>query len=77
MTGYPYNPAKAKQLLKEAGYPNGFKTKITYITSAQDDQIYTAAQGYFKAIGVDAELDPDYITKMDHRSLLPAANGKV
>ncbi len=58
VVGYPYNPAKAKQLLKEAGYPNGFKTKITYITSAQDDQLYTAVQAYFKAIGIEAELEP-------------------
>jgi peptide/nickel transport system substrate-binding protein len=58
VVGYPYNPAKAKQLLAAAGYPNGFKTKLLYYTNPENDQVYAAVQNYLKAVGIDAELDP-------------------
>ena len=55
---YSYNPEKAKQLLAEAGYPNGFKTEIL-LPSSDPVQIdyYTIIKNMWDQIGVDAELN--------------------
>ena len=57
VVGYPYNPDKAKQLLAEAGYPNGFKTKIISRDQPDNLRVNTAVQGYLKAVGIDAQLE--------------------
>jgi peptide/nickel transport system substrate-binding protein len=59
IVGYPYNPAKAKELLTAAGYPNGFKTKLTYRGSPENEQMYGAVQNYLKVIGIDAQIGAD------------------
>jgi peptide/nickel transport system substrate-binding protein len=61
-----YNPAKAKQLLAEAGYPNGFKTKIQGQVAQADEM--ALIQSYLAKIGVDMQiqtLDPGQFNAMD------------
>jgi|HigsolmetaAR203D_1030402.scaffolds.fasta_scaffold00673_18 ABC-type transport system substrate-binding protein len=58
LKGFPYDPERAKQLLAEAGYPDGFKTKITYITGPANQDKFTAVQSYLGAVGIEVELEP-------------------
>jgi peptide/nickel transport system substrate-binding protein len=56
---FDYNPTKAKQLLAEAGYPDGFQTNLV-ISSTGTTQTDIAAMliNYWDAIGVECELKP-------------------
>jgi peptide/nickel transport system substrate-binding protein len=51
-----YNVQKAKDLLKEAGYPNGFKTSILVMQGGQQDMA-TAIQGSLSEAGITAQVD--------------------
>jgi ABC-type transport system substrate-binding protein len=50
-----YNLEKAKQLLAEAGYPQGFKTRIITMGGAQPKAL--AVQEFLKAVNIDATVD--------------------
>jgi ABC-type transport system substrate-binding protein len=51
----PYNPDKARELLTQAGYANGFDTTILCNNSNQD--VATAIQSYLGAVGIRVSLD--------------------
>ena len=54
---YAYNPALARKLLADAGYPNGFKTNIVADTTGDMDLLQIVKE-YFADIGIDMEIRP-------------------
>jgi peptide/nickel transport system substrate-binding protein len=63
---YSYNPTKAKELLAEAGYPDGFDTDVVAATS-QDLELLQIIKSYFMDIGVNMEINTmDDSTKADY-----------
>jgi ABC-type transport system substrate-binding protein len=54
--GYAYDPAQAKKLLAEAGYPNGFSTALYANNTDPNPRIAQAIQQDLAAVGVKAEL---------------------
>ena len=53
-----FSPDGAKKLLADAGYPNGFKTKLdcTNDRYIADEQICVAVAAMWKRVGIDVEL---------------------
>jgi peptide/nickel transport system substrate-binding protein len=64
---YPYNPEKAKSLLKEAGYGPGNPCKITVysfsmVTFPEAEKVVEAFSTYWKKVGFDIDIKkvPDF-----------------
>ena len=54
---WEYNVEKAKKLLAEAGYPNGFKAKIWVNENQARRDIATILQAQLKEIGIDLTIE--------------------
>ncbi len=54
--GREYDPDKARELLNEAGYPNGFQTKLICGTHLAGDEL-ALVQANLKDVGIDAEIE--------------------
>ena len=52
---YSYNPEKARQLLAEAGYPDGFETELT--VDAQLQEQATILCNYLAEVGIDVNMN--------------------
>ncbi|MBM4421501.1 MAG: hypothetical protein FJ034_07985 [Chloroflexi bacterium] len=72
--GFPYDQARAKRLLAEAGYPNGFTTKLvgpkgTYV---KDFELQQAVQQQLRQVGVNVTLETlEYAKWLEQLALDP------
>ena len=66
---YPYDPEKARDLLRQAGFTNGFPLNAEVVVDSvpADTLIYQAVAQYWRAVGVDLTLQivtfPQYLRK--------------
>ena len=77
---YTYDPAKAKQLLAEAGYPNGFTSKLWTPQGRyfMDKETCLAVSEQLKAIGVNLEVEViDWATYLKELKVAEEAGNKV
>lgn len=62
LKAFPYDPAKAKQLLAAAGYPGGFQTKL-FAGNDHPKELVEAVAAYWSQVGIRADIQIlDYAT---------------
>ncbi|MBI4082104.1 MAG: hypothetical protein HY423_05780 [Candidatus Lambdaproteobacteria bacterium] len=74
---YPYDPDRARRLLAEAGYPNGFSVPFKFPSGrfAQDREVAEAVAGMLAKVGVKAEMialeSGEFLRQLRNRELGP------
>ncbi len=75
ITGRGNDLAKAKQLMAQAGYPNGFKTTITAGPTYLNKDAVVAVQAYLAKIGIQADLQFPPASSWSQMQMNPWHNG--
>lgn len=52
---FDYDPERARELLSEAGYPEGLKVTLTTVADWSEEQ-YSIIKAYWDAVGIETEL---------------------
>jgi peptide/nickel transport system substrate-binding protein len=66
--GRVYDPDKAKKLLADAGYANGFTSKIIVSPTGTDKDVAAAVQSYLGKVGINVTLEfPEYAKYLQYR----------
>lgn len=80
---YPYDPARARRMLAEAGYADGFPLTIEILTNAfpADGLIYQAMAHYLRQVGIDVSLRvitfPQYLRNLQRNGFAGDAFGSM
>jgi peptide/nickel transport system substrate-binding protein len=69
---FTYNPDKAKKLLAEAGYPNGFTFKVQVCSASPTTDLLPLVAAYLEKVGVKMEIQP-----MEYGAFLSAMTTKT
>ena len=76
---YSYDPAAARQLLKDAGYPNGFSFRvISYVhpSAPEAPRIMEALAGYWQQIGLDPKITVIDYNAYYSKNIVPVQNSR-
>jgi peptide/nickel transport system substrate-binding protein len=69
---FTYNPAKAKKLLAEAGYPKGFTFKVQTSSINPDNDLLALIAAYLEQVGVKIEIQ-----QLEYGAFLSAMNNRT
>lgn len=72
---YSYDPDKAKEKLKEAGYENGVDLTLVCNNVGEDSQIAELVQGYLSMVGINLTLD--YVEPATQKARIAEGNWDI